>query len=82
MPAYLVKACEFCDLNLSFLVDSRRRSNFLMPTIFRMSITKLDLILKSSGESVAKLELRLTSKIQGFKSESIKISKPRSSKQF
>ena len=42
----------------------------------------LDLIFRSSGASVAKLGLRLTSKTHGFKLSSIKISKPYNSEQF
>lgn len=54
--------------------------NFLSPTIFRASTTRLDFIWKSKGESKAKEGERLTSNIHGFRSESKIISKPKRSK--
>jgi hypothetical protein len=53
-----------------------------MPIKLNASMTKLDLIFESKGESVAKLEFILTSSSHGFRSESIKMSKPKISKQF
>jgi hypothetical protein len=69
-------------LNLSLFADSFLRSNFLTPHRFKVSVSRFDLIFMSSGASVAKLGLKLTSKTHGFKSESIKISNPKTSKQF
>ena len=56
--------------------------NFLIPTMFSASMIKFDLIWKSNGESKARDGLRLTSRIQGLRSESRIISKPKRSKQF
>ena len=50
--------------------------------MFRASISRFDLMWKSRGESKPKEGDRLTSRIQGFKSESRMMSKPNMSKQF
>jgi hypothetical protein len=53
-----------------------------MPTILKESTIKFYLIAKSNGESQANEGLKLTSRSQGFKSESTRTSKPKISKQF
>lgn len=64
-------------------IDSLLLSNFVIPTTLKASATKFDLITWSNGESSGfKLGERLISNSQGFKSESIKISNPYSSKQL
>ena len=63
-------------LNFNLFADSRRLSNFLTPTKLSVSVIRLVLIFMSSGESVARLGLRLTSKTHGFRSESSRMSKP------
>ena len=67
----------FILIRLSF-----RLSNFFMLIRFSISRNNPDLIFKSSGDSVAKLGDRLTSISHGLKSESIRISYPRISKQL
>jgi len=80
-PKFPVKA-PVLDLNFSLFADSFLRSNLRRPTKFMVSVSKFVLIFISSGASVAKLGLKLTSRTQGFKSESIKMSKPKTSKQL
>ena len=58
------------------------QSNFVTPTRLRVSATRFDLMQWSSGESGVNDGAKLTSRSQGFRSESIKTSKPSNSKQF
>lgn len=59
-----------------------RLSGLLIPVRLKKSTTRFDLMWKSSGLSALRLGAKFTSRTHGFKSESSKISKPRSSKQF
>ena len=67
---------------LILLMLSLRLSYRLMHTRFIVSMNRFDLILRSSGDSVASDGLRLTSISHGLISESRRMSKPSSSKQF
>jgi len=69
-------------LNLILFIDSFLRSNLLTPHIFKVSVIRFVFIVISKGASVAKLGLKFTSRTQGFSSESIRMSKPKTSKQF
>lgn len=68
---------------LILFILSLLQSNFVMPTKLKVSATRFDLIQWSKGESSGfKLGERLISRSQGFKSLSIKMSNPKSSKQL
>ena len=63
-------------------INSFFLSNLFIPTILNESTIRFYLMARSNGESHAKDGLKLTSRSQGFKSESTSTSNPNISKQF
>ena len=73
---------DVLDLYFNLFNDSFLLSNLFIEHILNVSVMRFVLIVISSGLSGERLGDKLTSINHGFKSESSKISNPKTSKQF